>query len=97
MAPTTKNGMAIINKILGLNARPNESLRLAFQLGQAKSAAGLNKMITANSKEIFSLILCAEFMLILYLNSRSYSYSSSYSFSINQKASRSESKNKSIE
>jgi hypothetical protein len=74
-----------MNNILGLNARPNESLRLAFQLGHAKSIAGLNRMIVASSKKIFTLILRTEFILILIiLNSYSCSYSSSYSFAINQ-------------
>jgi hypothetical protein len=77
MAPTTKNGMAIMNKTLGLNARPNESFNAAFQPGQANNASGLNSVAT-NSRKIANLFLSIELKIVL--DPHSYSYSYSYSF-----------------
>jgi len=37
IAPTTVNGIAIMNNTLGLKARPNESFSAAFQPGQANN------------------------------------------------------------
>jgi hypothetical protein len=52
MAPTTKNGIAIMNNTLGLKARLNESLRLEFQLGQAGSVAGLNTVRARSAQKM---------------------------------------------
>jgi hypothetical protein len=78
MAPTTKNGIAIINSTLGLNARPNESFNAAFQPGQACNAVGPNSMIAANSRKIADLLL--SMAAIIVLDPCSYSYSYTYSF-----------------
>jgi hypothetical protein len=43
-----------MNKTLGLNARPNESFRAAFQPGQANAAAG--QKMTTNKKTIVSVL-----------------------------------------
>jgi len=77
MAPTTKNGIAIRNSTLGLNARPNESFNAAFQPGQANNASGLNS-VAANSREIANLLLSIGSKIVL--DPCSYSYSYSYSF-----------------
>jgi hypothetical protein len=50
MAPTTRNGIAIINNTLGLNARPNESLNVAFQPGQANDAVGVTSAMPSMKK-----------------------------------------------
>ncbi len=57
MAPTTKKGMAIMNKTLGLKARPNESFNAAFQPGQANAAVELNSVTAANTRKITKIIL----------------------------------------
>ena len=69
MAPTIKNGIAIINNVLGLKARPNESPRTSFQPGQANKTAGLNNVMAANRRKIANLILgiTAKFFGILAL------------------------------
>jgi hypothetical protein len=43
-----------MNKTLGLNARPNESFKAAFQPGQANAAAG--QKMTTNKKTIVSVL-----------------------------------------
>ena len=57
IAPTTANGIAIMNNTLGLKARPNESFNAVFQPGQAKDTVVLNKMMTTNKRENANLNL----------------------------------------
>lgn len=73
MAPTTTNGIANMNKILGLKARPNESFTAAFQPGQANAAVEL-KRATASNSVIANLLLGIASIIVFAPYSYPYSY-----------------------